>query len=233
MLKASTGRVWPRPSLGSRGGHRRRRGRRRLASRSGRSPTRDRRDWGPWRRPDDRQLRRREGPRHGAGRATRWLRLLEGSGVAGLGLAVGALRRPVRRRGAAAVAWTTGKGQPFRVYNSPLQAAACHACGGEAGEPGVRRARRRARGRSAARRRAATSPRRVFGGGNGDIGNVTANVVLWPKVFVLAVLAGAAGRPDRASSGRGCARRPRRPAGVGRGDVRRAGRGGDAVRAGA
>ena len=53
------------------------------------------------------------------------------------------------------------------------------------------------------------------GGGNSVTGNVTTNVVLWPKVFVLGVSAGTVPRRLTDSSGPGCARRPSGPCGAG------------------
>ena len=111
-------------------------------------------------------------------------RLLEGSGVAGLGLAVGPLRRPFAA-GAPLLSPDDWAGQAFRVYNSPLQSAAVSAWGGEAVNLGFGElAGQIADG--ALRGVELDIAQAFFSGGNPDIGNVTANVVLWPKVFVLA-----------------------------------------------
>jgi TRAP-type C4-dicarboxylate transport system substrate-binding protein len=109
---------------------------------------------------------------------------LDGTGVVGLGLAVGPLRRPFAAD-AALVGPEDWQGARFRVYNSPVQADAVRALGGEpvnlsfewmedveAGN---------LRGAEFDIAQYATS------GFTTQAGNVTANVVLWPKVFVLSI----------------------------------------------
>ncbi len=107
---------------------------------------------------------------------------LDGSGVIGLGLAVGPLRRPFAAE-APLLEPADWEGVTFRVYNSPVQSEAVRALGGTPvnlsfswiGEV-----------------RAGTLRGAEFdiaqyakNGFTTSAGNVTANVVLWPKVFVL------------------------------------------------
>ena len=110
---------------------------------------------------------------------------LDGTGVVGLGLAVGELRRPFAREGAL-LGLDDWKDQPFRVYHSPTEAAAVTALGAEPMnlgfvELGDALERGSLRGVDGAIAGAA------YSGGNGVTTHVTTNVVLWPKVFVLAV----------------------------------------------
>jgi TRAP-type C4-dicarboxylate transport system substrate-binding protein len=102
---------------------------------------------------------------------------LEGSGVVGLGLAVGDLRRP-----AAADAPLLGledwQGIRFRSFNSPTESAAIRALGAEPVNlyAGWRE------------QIVAGSLRGVeVGAAGGPANNVTGNVVLWPKIFVFSV----------------------------------------------
>lgn len=109
---------------------------------------------------------------------------LDGTGVVGLELAVGPLRRPFAAD-AALVGPEDWQGARFRVYNSPVQADAVRALGAEPANLSFEWMREVEAG--------------TLRGAEFDIaqydkagfmtqaGNVTANVVLWPKVFVLSI----------------------------------------------
>lgn len=116
--------------------------------------------------------------------ADQLLARLDGTGVVGLGLAVGPLRRPFAAEGPL-LGVEDWNGVPFRVYNSPVQSDAVRALNGVPVNVGT------------------TWPEDVENGTlrgvefdiaqydtNGmstEAGNVTANVVLWPKVFVFSM----------------------------------------------
>jgi TRAP-type C4-dicarboxylate transport system substrate-binding protein len=110
---------------------------------------------------------------------------LDGSGVLGLGLAVGPLRRPFAAEGPLLepADWA---GIRFRSYNSPVQSEVIAALGGEPVEVGFggwveQVAAGELRG-------AELDVAQYLKNGLGtEAGNVTANVVLWPKVFVLSI----------------------------------------------
>jgi TRAP-type C4-dicarboxylate transport system substrate-binding protein len=117
--------------------------------------------------------------------ADKLLTKLDGTGVVGLELAVGPLRRPF-----AATAPLLGPedwaGATFRVYNSPVQTDAARLLGATPVNLGfkgwvdeVRAGRLRGLELDIAQY--------AEGGNTTEAGNVTANVVLWPKVFVLAI----------------------------------------------
>lgn len=116
--------------------------------------------------------------------ADKLLAKLEGTGVVGLSLAVGPLRRPF-----AADAPLLGPedwaGATFRVYNSPVQTDAVRLLGATPVNLGVewidevRAGRLRGVEFDIAQYAQDTNTT--------DAGNVTANVVLWPKVFVLSI----------------------------------------------
>ena len=127
---------------------------------------------------------------------------LDGTGVLGLGLAVGPLRRPFAVK-APLLGPSDWVGQRFRTYNSPVQEATVHALGGTPVNLGfgwVDEARAgRLRGvefdggrglevqhdhRNA---RAIDVAQYAKNGNPTSAGNVTANVVLWPKVFVMSI----------------------------------------------
>lgn len=109
---------------------------------------------------------------------------LEGTGVRGLGLAVGPLRRPFAAE-APLLGPDDWTGASFRAFNSPVQEDAIRALGanpvnvGEGWDDQVRQGRLRGIEFDVAQYH------------NNNLltlaGNVTANVVLWPKMFVLAV----------------------------------------------
>ena len=109
---------------------------------------------------------------------------LAGSGVVGLGLAVGPLRRPFATA-APLLGPADWDGERFRVFNSPVQADVVTAIGGEPANLGfdwIDEA-------NAGTLRGAEFDIAQYSA-NGlttEVGFVTANVVLWPKVFVLAM----------------------------------------------
>jgi TRAP-type C4-dicarboxylate transport system substrate-binding protein len=116
--------------------------------------------------------------------ATRLLGRLDGSGVVGLGLAVGPLRRPF------AVASTLlepedWRGAPFRVYNSPVQTDTVKALGADPRNVGfgwideVRNGNLRGVEFDLGQYQK--------NGYGAEAGNVTGNIVLWPKVYVLSL----------------------------------------------
>jgi len=109
---------------------------------------------------------------------------LDGTGVVGLGLAVGPLRRPF----AAAVPLlgpTDWQGAAFRVYNSPTQADTVRALGGTPANLGMEWTDKI---RDGSLRGVEIDIAQYERNGNSvEAGNVTGNVVLWPKVFVLSL----------------------------------------------
>ena len=116
--------------------------------------------------------------------ASKLLARLEGSGVAGLGLTVGPLRRPF-----AADAPLLGpedwNGISFRVFNSPVQADAVRALGATPADLSFSFIDQINEGKL---RGAEFDIAQYEHNGFGTVaGNVTANVVLWPKMFVLAL----------------------------------------------
>jgi TRAP-type C4-dicarboxylate transport system substrate-binding protein len=109
---------------------------------------------------------------------------LDGTGVVGLGLAVGPLRRPF-----AATAPLLGPGDwtgvKFRVFNSPVQADAIRALGATPVNASFSFIDEL---RAGSLRGAEFDITQYEHNGFGtEAGHVTANVVLWPKVFVLAL----------------------------------------------
>jgi TRAP-type C4-dicarboxylate transport system substrate-binding protein len=109
---------------------------------------------------------------------------LDGSGIAGLGLTVGPLRRPFAAD-APLLDPSDWAGARFRVYNSPVQEDAVGALGaapvnvGHAWIDELRAGNLRGAEFDIAQYAAMdVAP---------QAGNVTANVVLWPKVFVLSL----------------------------------------------
>lgn len=116
--------------------------------------------------------------------AERALATLDGSGVAGLGLDIADLRRPF-----AADAFLLGPGDwhgiAFRSYNSPVQAAAIEALGATATDLSFGWVQEVA----GERLQGIETGIGVYAGNSfgAQLPYVTANVVLWPKVNVLAM----------------------------------------------
>ncbi len=116
--------------------------------------------------------------------ATQALSALDQSGVVGLGLTVGPLRRPFAAKSALAGPedW---KGINFRTYNSEVQSDAVKTLGAVPVNVGydwinqVRAGRLRGAELHLAQYRQSDLGK--------EAGNVTANVVLWPKMFVLSM----------------------------------------------
>ena len=109
---------------------------------------------------------------------------LVGSGVKGLGLAVGPLRRPFAAQ-APLLGLPDWKGVTFRSFNSPVQADAIRALGATPVNVGSDWADQVAAG---ALRGVEFDIAQYAANDNGSAAPfVTANVVLWPKVFVLAL----------------------------------------------
>lgn len=112
------------------------------------------------------------------------LRRLDGSGVVGLGLAVGPLRQPFATH-APLLAPADWHGVRFRVFNSPVQADTVTALGavpvniGQSWTEEVRSGNLRG-----AEFDIAQYAHNAYAT---EAGDVTANVVLWPKVFVLSL----------------------------------------------
>jgi TRAP-type C4-dicarboxylate transport system substrate-binding protein len=116
--------------------------------------------------------------------AGKLLARLDGSGVAGLGLTVGPLRRPFAAK-EPLLGPEDWKGITFRVFNSPVQADAVRALGATPADLSFSFIDQIKDGTL---RGAEIDIAQYEHNGNGtEAGNVTANVVLWPKVFVLAL----------------------------------------------
>ena len=117
--------------------------------------------------------------------ADKLLAKLDGTGVVGLELAVGPLRRPFAAK-APLLGPRDWAGATFRIYNSPVQTEAIRALGatpvnlGFAGWVDEVRA-------GNLRGLEFDIAQYAEGGNTTEAGNVTANVVLWPKVFALAM----------------------------------------------
>jgi TRAP-type C4-dicarboxylate transport system substrate-binding protein len=109
---------------------------------------------------------------------------LDGTGVVGLGLAVGPLRRPFAAD-AALVGPEDWQGARVRVYNSPVQADAVRALGGEPANLSFEWINEVEAG--TLRGAEFDIAQYHTAGFTTQAGNVTANVVLWPKVFVLSI----------------------------------------------
>jgi TRAP-type C4-dicarboxylate transport system substrate-binding protein len=114
--------------------------------------------------------------------ATKLLGRLDRTGVVGLGLAVGPLRRPFAAK-APLLGPEDWKGIRFRVYNSPVQADAVRALGATPANLSFSFIDQIKAG--TLRGAEFDLPQYEHNGFAAEAGNVTANVVLWPKVFVL------------------------------------------------
>jgi TRAP-type C4-dicarboxylate transport system substrate-binding protein len=116
--------------------------------------------------------------------AGKLLARLDGSGVVGLGLTVGPLRRPFAAN-APLLGPEDWEDIKFRVYNSPVQADAVRALGATPADLSFSFIDQIKDGTL---RGAEFDIAQYEHNGFGTAaGNVTANVVLWPKVFVLAL----------------------------------------------
>jgi TRAP-type C4-dicarboxylate transport system substrate-binding protein len=110
------------------------------------------------------------------------MKTLTGSGAVGLGLTVGPLRRPFAAK-APLLGLTDWKGVRFRTFNSPVQAEAVRALGATPVDLSttwideVRAGHLRGGEYDAAQY--------VQNGLTTEAGEVTSNVVLWPKMYVL------------------------------------------------
>jgi TRAP-type C4-dicarboxylate transport system substrate-binding protein len=114
--------------------------------------------------------------------ATELLDRLDGRGVVGLGLTVGPLRRPFAAN-EPLLGPEDWKGASFRVFNSPVQADAVRALGATPADVSFSFTDQIKAGTL---RGAEFDIAQYEHLGNGrEAGNITANVVLWPKVFVL------------------------------------------------
>ena len=116
--------------------------------------------------------------------AGKLLARLDGSGVAGLGLTVGPLRRPFAAN-APLLAPEDWKGITFRVFNSPVQADAVRALGATPADLSFSFIDQIKDG--TLRGAEFDIAQYEHNGLATEAGNITANVVLWPKVFVLAL----------------------------------------------
>lgn len=109
---------------------------------------------------------------------------LEGTGVVGLGLVVGPLRRPFAA-GAPLLDPDDWAGERFRSYNSPVQHKTIQALGAEPVDLGIDWIDEIPSGRL--RGIEFDIAQYHANGLTTEVGYATANVVLWPKVFVLAM----------------------------------------------
>jgi TRAP-type C4-dicarboxylate transport system substrate-binding protein len=116
--------------------------------------------------------------------ADKLLAKLDGTGVVGLELAVGPLRRPFATK-AALLGPDDWAGATFRVYNSPVQTDAVRLLGATPVNLSIGWIDEVRAGRL--RGLEFDIAQYAEGGHTTEAGNVTANVVLWPKVFVLAM----------------------------------------------
>jgi TRAP-type C4-dicarboxylate transport system substrate-binding protein len=116
--------------------------------------------------------------------AAKLLARLDGSGVVGLGLAVGPLRRPFAAK-TPLLGPEDWKGIRFRVYNSPVQADAVRALGASPANLSFSFIDQIRAGSLRGAELDIAQYEHIAAGP--EAGNVTANVVLWPKVFVLSL----------------------------------------------
>jgi TRAP-type C4-dicarboxylate transport system substrate-binding protein len=115
--------------------------------------------------------------------ADKLLAQLDGTGVVGLDLAVGPLRRPFAAK-APLLGPEDWAGATFRVYNSPVQRDAVRMLGATPVNLGFKGWVDEVQ---AGRLRGLEFDIAQYAESGKEAGNVTANVVLWPKVFVLAM----------------------------------------------
>jgi TRAP-type C4-dicarboxylate transport system substrate-binding protein len=109
---------------------------------------------------------------------------LDGTGVVGLGLTVGPLRRPFAAK-APLLGPDDWKGIRFRVFNSPVQGDAVRALGATPADLSFSFIDQLKAG--TLRGAEFDISQYKHNGFTTEAGHVTANVVLWPKVFVLAL----------------------------------------------
>jgi TRAP-type C4-dicarboxylate transport system substrate-binding protein len=109
---------------------------------------------------------------------------LDGTGVVGLGLTVGPLRRPFAAK-APLLGPGDWKGVRFRVFNSPVQGDAVRALGATPADLSFSFIDQIKAG--TLRGAEFDIPQYESNGFSSEAGHVTANVVLWPKMFVLAL----------------------------------------------
>ena len=109
---------------------------------------------------------------------------LHHSGVVGLGLAVGPLRRPFADKHPM-LGPDDWREKRFRTYNSPIQSATIRALGGVPESVGLDWLDQVKLGRLDGAE--FDVPQFVKIGGGAAAGNITSNVVLWPKMFVLSL----------------------------------------------
>ena len=116
------------------------------------------------------------------GVTTQALSALDGSGMVGLGMTVGALRRPFAAK-AALAGPEDWKGVKFRTFHSAIEAEAVTALGATPVPVGLSWVDEVVSGRL----RGAENHLAQYqeAGWGKEAGNVTGNVVLWPKMFVL------------------------------------------------
>jgi TRAP-type C4-dicarboxylate transport system substrate-binding protein len=109
---------------------------------------------------------------------------LNGTGVVGLGLAAGPLRRPFAAKGPL-LEPDDWNGITFRAFNSPVQDATIHDLGGSPVDLGFNWVDDIASGKVQGSE--FDIPLYLANGYTTEAPYVTANVVLWPKIFVLSV----------------------------------------------
>jgi TRAP-type C4-dicarboxylate transport system substrate-binding protein len=117
--------------------------------------------------------------------ADKLLAKLDGTGVVGLELAVGPLRRPFAAE-APLLGPQDWAGATFRVYNSPVQTEAIRALGATPVNLGFKEWVDEVRAGNL-RGLELDIAQYAESGHTTEAGYVTANVVLWPKVFVLSI----------------------------------------------
>jgi TRAP-type C4-dicarboxylate transport system substrate-binding protein len=116
--------------------------------------------------------------------ADKLLGRLDGTGLVGLGLAVGPLRRPFAAK-TPLLGPEDWKGIRFRVFNSPIQADAVRALGATPADLSFAFIDQIRGGKLRGAEFDIAQYEHI--GAGPEAGSVTANVVLWPKVFVLAL----------------------------------------------